>query len=155
MPGVWYSTGSSTVMILRSSPISSLRNAYKDVVFPLPVGPVTIMMPLLDFSNCCVVSRWSPNISNSDKLDTPSTESSSLSTRLSPATPGVVATLISRSLPETLVLIRPSWGNRFSEISRLAINFNLETIAACIPIPGRSISFITPSTRMRTRKTPR
>ena len=44
--GIWYSTGSSTVMILRSLSFKALSVAYRVVVLPLPVGPVTRNMPL-------------------------------------------------------------------------------------------------------------
>ena len=73
----------------------------------------------------------------------------------SPITQGVVATLISRPIPLIRSLIRPSWGNLFSEISSPAISFNLEITGACILIPGRSTSCKTPSTLNRTLKTPR
>ena len=44
-PGSWYSTGSSMVMILSRPWFDSLIIAYKVVVLPLPVGPVTSSMP--------------------------------------------------------------------------------------------------------------
>ena len=40
-----YSTGSSTVMILRSAVLICSRAAYSVVVLPLPVGPVTSTIP--------------------------------------------------------------------------------------------------------------
>ena len=46
MRGSRYSTGSSTVMILRSGVLISSSAAYSVVVLPLPVGPVTRTMPL-------------------------------------------------------------------------------------------------------------
>jgi hypothetical protein len=45
MPGSWYSTGSSMVMILSSTVLISDRQAYSVVVLPEPVGPVTSTMP--------------------------------------------------------------------------------------------------------------
>ena len=45
MPSIWYSTGSSTVMILTSGVLSLLSAVYSVVVLPEPVGPVTRMMP--------------------------------------------------------------------------------------------------------------
>ena len=45
MPCSRYSTGSSTVTILRSMVFNSLSAAYSVVVLPLPVGPVTSTMP--------------------------------------------------------------------------------------------------------------
>lgn len=43
--GSWYSTGSSTVMIFFSTELISLSAEYSVVVFPLPVGPVTSIIP--------------------------------------------------------------------------------------------------------------
>ena len=40
-----YSTGSSMVMMLRTCLSSSLIEAYRVVVLPLPVGPDTISIP--------------------------------------------------------------------------------------------------------------
>jgi hypothetical protein len=45
MPSIWYSTGSSTVMILTSGVLSLLSAVYSVVVLPEPVGPVTSRMP--------------------------------------------------------------------------------------------------------------
>ncbi len=45
MPSIKYSIGSSTVMMLRVSSLIRSSAAYRVVVFPDPVGPVTRMMP--------------------------------------------------------------------------------------------------------------
>jgi len=45
IPLIWYSTGSSIVMILSSSFLISLSAAYSVVVLPEPVGPVTSTIP--------------------------------------------------------------------------------------------------------------
>ena len=45
MPGSWYSTGSSIVMIFSRPLWISVSAAYKVVVLPEPVGPVTSSMP--------------------------------------------------------------------------------------------------------------
>ena len=45
MPEIRYSTGSSIVMMLRSSAFSSWSAAYRVVDFPEPVGPVTRTAP--------------------------------------------------------------------------------------------------------------
>lgn len=45
MPSIWYSTGSSTVMIFTSEVLSWLNAVYSVVVLPEPVGPVTSMVP--------------------------------------------------------------------------------------------------------------
>ena len=44
-PGRRYSTGSSTVMMLTSGRLTTLRVAYSVVDLPEPVGPVTRIMP--------------------------------------------------------------------------------------------------------------
>jgi len=44
-PPSWYSIGSSTVIIFFSEELISLKAAYRVVVLPLPVGPVTSMIP--------------------------------------------------------------------------------------------------------------
>ena len=41
----WYSIGSSIVIILISDVCTFFKKAYKDVVFPDPVGPVIRIMP--------------------------------------------------------------------------------------------------------------
>ena len=46
MPSMRYSTGSSMVMTLRVARSMRPRAAYKVVVLPDPVGPVTRRMPL-------------------------------------------------------------------------------------------------------------
>ena len=45
MPEIRYSTGSSIVMMLRSTAFSSWSAAYSVVDFPEPVGPVTRTAP--------------------------------------------------------------------------------------------------------------
>jgi hypothetical protein len=45
MSGIWYSTGSSMVMILSSGVAISESAAYSVVVLPEPVGPVTTTIP--------------------------------------------------------------------------------------------------------------
>ena len=45
IPATWYSTGSSTVIIFFSGVFNKLSIEYKVVDLPLPVGPVTRIMP--------------------------------------------------------------------------------------------------------------
>ena len=45
MPGIRYSTGSSTVTMLTSGRTTAFNVAYKLVDLPEPVGPLTISMP--------------------------------------------------------------------------------------------------------------
>ena len=44
-PSIWFSTGSSTVMILVSSLLRYLKNVYNVVDLPQPVGPVSKTIP--------------------------------------------------------------------------------------------------------------
>ena len=44
-PSIWYSTGSSIVMIFRSGILMRFIALYSVVVLPLPVGPVTRKIP--------------------------------------------------------------------------------------------------------------
>src|SRR6516225_9621928 len=53
MPGIWYSTGSSMVRILRLGSLISASDAASVVVLPDPVGPVTTIMP----KGACSVRR--------------------------------------------------------------------------------------------------
>ncbi len=69
----------------------------------------------------------------------------------SPRITGSVATRRSTYLPSTVRPIRPSWGSRFSAMSRSAMIFTRETSPA---VSGRGtvvVSVTTPSTRKRTR----
>ena len=54
IPGSTYSTGSSIVMMLTSTLLSSASSAYSVEVLPDPVGPVSSTMPAL-----CPISRCS------------------------------------------------------------------------------------------------
>ena len=45
MPGTRISTGSSAVLMLRSSVLRMFSPVYSDTVLPEPVGPVTRIMP--------------------------------------------------------------------------------------------------------------
>jgi len=45
IPSIWYSIGSSIVMMFTSGELMLVSAAYSVVVFPLPVGPVTRMIP--------------------------------------------------------------------------------------------------------------
>ena len=47
MLGIWYSTGSSTVMIFLTPSSTSSSAAESVVDLPDPVGPLTSTMPLL------------------------------------------------------------------------------------------------------------
>jgi hypothetical protein len=45
MPDIWYSIGSSTVMMFLSGEFTRCSEAYSVVDLPEPVGPVTSRMP--------------------------------------------------------------------------------------------------------------
>ena len=45
MPGTLISAGSSAVEMLRSTVFRMFKPVYSDTVLPLPVGPVTRIMP--------------------------------------------------------------------------------------------------------------
>src|SRR5260363_177972 len=106
--GKSYSIGSSTVMILAVS-VSSLESAaYRVVVFPEPVGPVTSTMPcgrVISVSNCRCVSAAMPSVS---RLSRCASFSSNLNTARSPCPVGSVETRTSTRRPPTRSVIRPS-----------------------------------------------
>ena len=52
MPGISYSTGSSMVRILRVGSLRIDSMVASVVVLPLPVGPVTTIMPCGSASSC-------------------------------------------------------------------------------------------------------
>ena len=69
----------------------------------------------------------------------------------SPRTVGSVATRMSMWRPSTFRPTRPSWGMRFSAMSRSAMIFTRETRPAIMPRGTVVVSLTTPSTRKRTR----
>ena len=87
------------------------------VDFPLPVGPVTRIIPC-GFFNISSNTLRSAGVSPSFDLSmlNPSLDAI-LITHFSPYTVGRLDTRISYSLPSTLMVIRPSCGFLFSEIS--------------------------------------
>ena len=151
-PGSMYSTGSSTVRILRSVMLSSVSAAYSVVVLPLPVGPVTSTMP-----NGRAIASRSVAISPASK---PSESKSSCtswrsrmrSTALSPCIVGDVATRKSMSLPCTETRMRPSCGRRRSAMLRPAMTLMRDTMGADTALGCVSISRSTPSERKRTTR---
>src|SRR6185437_660583 len=103
MPRIWYSTGSSMVMILSSSLLISLRAAYSVVVLPLPVGPVTRTIPygsLMYRRKCRRSSGAKPTTSSVSFLNFSLIDSlsSTRSTAFSPCTVGMMETRKSISL---------------------------------------------------------
>src|ERR1035441_3853758 len=68
MPSMSYSTGSSEVSNFMSMVLMRFRHEYNVVVFPDPVGPVTMKMPLGTLMTSFVCSKISggiPRLSNS------------------------------------------------------------------------------------------
>ena len=117
IPLILASTGSSTVMILTSSVLSSLSEVYSVVDFPDPVGPVTRIIPcglLRILSNTFSCSASKPRALLGfvrPSLDV------SLITVFSPNTVGRMETRTSNSLLSTMIVIRPSCGFLFSAMS--------------------------------------
>ena len=117
MPSISASTGSSTVTIFTASLFISLSAVYSVVDLPLPVGPVTNIIP----KGCAII--WSKRCSSSSL--SPSSFFSRVrfsleeirSTSFSPWTVGIEEIRISYSCLSTIIVIRPSWGFLFSEIS--------------------------------------
>ena len=150
MPSIAYSTGSSTVRMLRVASFSNDRPAYREVVLPEPVGPVTRMMPFGSFR--------APRKASSASVDMPSRSSVSpawslsriRSTTRSPARDGRVETRTSSVLPPRVSGIRPSCGTRFSAMSSRAMTLMRDTSSGVIRGFSDRVSRSTPSTRMRT-----
>ena len=91
MPSIWYSTGSSTVMILTSAVLSLLSAVYSVVVLPEPVGPVTSRMPCGCCSTCSNCGR---NSSVKPRLWKSSTTVSRSSRRITTDSPCAVGTVL-------------------------------------------------------------
>jgi len=132
--------------------LASMRDsaAYSVVVLPEPVGPVTSTMP------CGWAVRWvnrlsvSPCMPTASRLSLLSLLSSRRSTARSPWALGRVETRTSMARVPRRRLMRPSWGRRFSAMSRSAMIFSREISAACSARLGCTTSRRSPSTRKRT-----
>ena len=152
MFGIWYSMGSSTVMILWTPSSTSSKALAKVVDLPDPVGPVTSTMPLLARSQPRNISRWSGSMPRLSSAMSPRSWASSRSTMDSPNAQGTVETRMSMSLPAMRREMRPSWGRRRSAMSIPATSLMRDATAG-----KRSIGCVrrvcsTPSMRMRTAK---
>ena len=105
------------------------------VVLPLPVGPVTRMRPCgwsIHDSKAPFSSASKPSWAMSC---TSVSGSKMRMTTFSPKAVGSVETRSSTSRPSRSVLMRPSCGRRFSEMSMRESIFTRETMGACTP-PG-------------------
>ncbi|CRW98505.1 hypothetical protein PAERUG_P53_London_9_VIM_2_02_13_03224 [Pseudomonas aeruginosa] len=152
MPSRWYSIGSSTVRMFRVRSLSVVRLAYRVVVLPEPVGPVTSRMPcgLRTVSSISLRSR--SLMPRCCRFRRPACLSSRRSTTRSPLAEGRVETRMSTSRPPTRREIRPSWGIRFSAMSSRAMTLIRDTSRAASSRLGSSTSRSTPSTRKRTTR---
>ena len=132
IPGRSYSTGSSTVIILRSWRSICCSAAYRVVVLPDPVGPVTRIMPWgrdTSSSNSRLVLAAMPR---SSVCSLPASLSSSRITTRSPWLEGMVEIRKSMLRPPRRTLMRPSWGRRRSAISNLDITLMREISSGAI-----------------------
>ena len=76
-------------------------------------------------------------------------------TTFSPKAVGSVETRSSTSRPSRSVLMRPSWGLRFSEMSMRDSIFTRETMGGCTPAGSVYTGCSTPSMRRRTSEVSR
>src|SRR3990172_10803660 len=107
-PGILYSTGSSTVLILTDGWLRRLRILNREVLLPEPVGPVKRTIPC---GRVRAVSRFSklvPQKPKSSKVLALDDSFSILITTFSPSTIGKVLTRKAYSPLPTLTLKRPS-----------------------------------------------
>ena len=152
MPGISYSTGSSTVRIFRVGSFRIESMVASVVVLPLPVGPVTTIMPWGKAKRPVMIrsSRAArPSLPISSR---PRSRGSRRMTALSLCCVGIVATRTSSSVRLTRTRAAPSCGSRRSAMLRPARIFTRE-ISACGGIPdGAGIARNRPSTRIRTTR---
>ena len=135
MPGISYSTGSSTVMIFFSPSMMYCKAEYRVVVLPEPVGPVTRIIPWLFFRICWKLVMMLPDSPDLLRSRICFFWSRIRMTISSPYGVGTVLTLMSMVRPPLFVRMRPSWGRRRSEISSFASIFMRETTAGyCSPV---------------------
>ena len=149
-PANSYSIGSSTVMMLLRVASKVCSAAYKVVVLPEPVGPVTKIMPWGCCTNEAKRCSVSPDMPTDSKLKRPCDLSSKRNTARSPCALGKVETRTSIARWPKRKEIRPSCGKRFSAMSSSAMIFKREIKAACKARLGCTTSRNVPSTRKRT-----
>ena len=124
--------------------------AYRVVVLPEPVGPVTSTMPCGSRISRSIEASVISLIPSTVRSSRAASLSRSRSTTRSPGPVGNVDTRTSTLLSPSLSAMRPSCGSRFSAMSRLAITLSRDTSAACSARGGSMTSLSTPSTRNRT-----
>ncbi len=146
------STGSSTLEMFRSEVFSTFNAEYSDTVFPLPVGPVTRIMPWGRWIASMYRSSWCASKPSRSRLMTPPAESRIRITTFSPCTVGKVLTRKSTArFFDSVIFIRPSCGTRRSAMSRRERIFTRATIRPIKVSGGEAMSCNTPSTRKRMR----
>ena len=149
-PARSYSIGSSTVRMFVVVALSIDSAAYRVVVLPEPVGPVTSTMPcgcVIRPSNCFSMGALMPRCCRSRR---PASLSSKRNTARSPCPVGRVETRTSTGLPPTRRVMRPSCGKRFSAMSSCAMILMREMSEPWIALRGRTTSRRLPSMRKRT-----
>ena len=123
MPSIAYSTGSSIVLILHSLLFRYCRQAYKVVVLPVPVGPVTRIKPLGRVSRLLSFFKSAGDMPSWSMRRRPNWRSQIRMVRSSPNRVEIVLIRRSSCLPEPSCSQRPSPGRRCSEMSIPAIAF--------------------------------
>ena len=126
-PKILYSTGSSMVVMFTVGLLSILRRAYKVVVLPEPVGPVTRIIPN-GFLAADIKISWSlPETPKSEKVKPLTYSAKSLTVIFSPSRTGITETRISTFSPAGKAgflpltnLIAPSWAEKCSSIRKCA-----------------------------------
>ena len=119
------------VMMFLVPESSRCSAAYRVVVFPEPVGPVTRRMPLDRERNRSICARSAGSIPRSDSPRRMLERSRMRRTARSPNDVGTVETRMSISLPPRRMRIRPSCGRRRSPMSSPAMTLMRETAGAC------------------------
>ena len=122
---------------------------YSVVVFPLPVGPVTRIIPYGLRSMPSIATRSFPWMPSSPSSKLRLLLSSRRMTIFSPSTVGMLETRRSISRPSATRCTRPSCGSRFSEMSIRPTTLMRDTSAACIARGGVIMVRRAPSTRWR------
>ena len=142
-----YSTGSSTVEMLTVGALIRLRQVYKVVLLPEPVGPVTKMSPcgaLAASKKSLACRSLKPSFC---RLAGIAPFSRSRITIFSPYTVGTVLTRRSTRRSPYFMAIAPSCGTRFSAMSIFARIFKRETVGRNSARGGGVTSTSSPSMR--------
>ena len=139
IPSIWYSTGSSIVMIPFSGLLSSVSAAYSVVDFPEPVGPVTSTAPCARWNRPAEplqLQLLHPELLEIevDVVLVQDPQHDRLAVTL-----GSVTTRTSTCRPSTVSPTRPSCGMRRSEMSRSLMILIRETTPGDHPLGHRHL----------------